>query len=376
MKRTLLIASSLVALAVTGAGLSGIGGPEWMTASAGLGSPPASEDAGPVRRPVLVATVRADRSESVVSLPAVIAPATEETRAFQVNGRLVERLVSLGDIVRRGDVLARLDDSDFQLALQAAEAERAAARAAHEKARLALDRVRSLQTGGWVSTRASDDAEVAFEEARGRFEQARRAVNLARNALDHAVISADADGVVTREFAEPGQVVAPGQPILGIARDAGREAIMAVPEGLVADLRTRRAVVAIWSEDSRVIPARLVELSPIADPVTRTFEARYRLDGHGAAPALGMSATVRLTRTEDTATTEVPLSALSFDAQGPSVWAVDEEGRTERRPVAIVGIGTDTARIASGLSDGERIVVIGVHKIRAGETVRAIQKEG
>lgn len=376
MKRTFWIATSIIALGFAGAAATRTDELHDIAARTGPNPLQTTQQEHDNRRPVLVMTVRASRGANALSLPGVIAARTEETRAFQVGGRLVERRVSLGDIVRKGEILARLDDSDFRLALEAAEAERAAATAAFDKARVDLGRITSLESGGWASNRASDDAEIAFEEARARLERARRAEMLARNQLDYATIRADAGGVVTREFAEAGQVIAPGQPILRIARDAGREAIVAVPEARLSDIRDRRAVVELWSQDGTEIPARLVELSPVADPVTRTFEARYRLDDITVPPALGMSVTVRLTGRDPAETTEIPLSAMHYGAEGPSVWAVTKTGRLETRPVSVAGIGAKTVRIGSGLRDGERIVVIGTHKLSAGETVRPIQQEG
>ena len=373
MKRRLWIAASVIALGLATATAATIVQAPNLTAHPGPDGNQPPESVAAAKRPVLVATAQSSQSTDTVRLPGIIAAATEETRAFQVGGRLRGRLVSLGDVVRKGDILARLDDSDFRLALEAAGAEQVAARAALDKARISLGRFTSLQSGGWVSTRAFDDAEVAYEEARSRLERAERAVLLARNNRAYTTIRADADGVVTREFAETGQIVAPGQPILQIAWNVGREAIAAVPERLVTDIRDRKAVVELWSQEGTEIPARLIELSPIADPLSRTFEARYKLESALVAQGLGMSATINLIRQDLIETSEVPLSALHYGDEGPSVWTVSAEGRIENRPVTVAGFGFETARIASGISEGERVVVIGGHKLTPGEVVRTIE---
>ena len=350
MKRLLWIAAAVLALGLAAATAATIVKIPNLTAHPGPDGSQPPESGAAAKRPVLVMTAQSSRSTNTVRLPGIIAAATEETRAFQVGGRLHERLVSLGDVVRKDDVLARLDDSDFRLALESAEAEHAAALAAFDKARTSLSRVTSLQSDGWVSTRASDDAVVAFEEARSRLERAERTVLQARNNRAYTTIRADADGLVTRELAETGQIVAPGQPILRIARNVGREAIVALPEGLVADIRDRKAVVELWSQEGVEVPARLIELSPIADPLSRTFEARYRLESVLDIPGLGMSATIKLIRQDLTEISEVPLSALHYGDDGPSVWTVSAEGRIEHRPVTVAGLGFETARIASGIS--------------------------
>lgn len=375
MTRQLWIATSVLALGLAGAGATGIGHFEASFAGRGLEGTQRSEESATEGRPVLVMTAQSDRSTNTVRLPGVIAAATEETRAFQVAGRLHERFVSLGDSVRKGDVLARLDDNDFRLALESAEAEHTAARAAFDKAGVSLRRVTSLQSDGWVSTRAFEETSVAFEEARSRVERAERAVLLARNNLTYATIRADADGVVTREFAEVGQVVASGQPILRIARKFGREAIVAVPEVLLTDIRDRRATVELWSQEGTEVAARLVELSPIADPLSRTFEARYRLETQQDVPALGMSATIRLTRPDAATSTKVPLSALHYGDDGASVWTVALDGRIERRHVSVAVLGSETVRIESGLTEGDRVVVIGGHKLTEGLRVRTIERD-
>ena len=374
MKRSLWIATSILALGVAGAAATRTDDIRGIAAQMGLESKPQAEQVDKIVRPVLVTTVRTHPSTSEISLPGVIAAATEETRAFQVGGRLLERRVSLGDHVKEGDVLARLDASDLGLAVEAAHAEQVAAAAALETAKVHLARVSSLKSDGWASNRTSDDAVVAFEEARGRFERAQRAEMLARNNLDYSTIRADADGVVTREFAEAGQVISPGQPIVRIAEDEGREVIVAVPESALADIRDRSASVELWSDRRVALAARLVELSPIADPVSRTFEARFQIQGE-TRPALGLSATIRLSKPDTTKSTEIPLSALLVGDDGPAVWAV-ADGRLESRPVTVASMGAEKVRISSGLRDGEQIVVIGTHKLSAGETVRAIQDEG
>lgn len=375
MKRSLWITALLFALGFAGAAATRTDNIQGIAGRMGLEHGQHHKQVDKNTRAVLVTTVRADRSESEFSLPGVIAAGTEETRAFQVGGRLLERRVSLGDHVKQGDVLARLDTSDLRLAVEATRAERFAAITAFEKAKAHLSRVTSLQTDGWASNRTSDEALVSFEEARGRLERAQRAVMLTRNNLDYATIRADSDGLVTREFAEAGQIITPGQPIVRIAHDEGREAIVAVPESALADIRYRRAIVELWSDADATFRAELVELSPIADPVTRTFEARFRIE-EGKGPALGMSATVRLSKPDSRESTEVPLSALQFSADGASVWTVDTNGLLERRPVTVASMGADKVKISSGIREGEQVVVIGTHKLLADETVRTIQYEG
>jgi RND family efflux transporter MFP subunit len=176
-------------------------------------------------------------------------------------------------------------------------------------------------------------------------------------------------------MAEPGQVLASGQPVVRIARAGAREAVVAIPEAMVRGIKGARARVELWSEPGVWRDAELRELSPIADGATRTFEARYALPGANDLD-LGMSVTVALASAGNEAAAVVPLSAVFDAGSGPMVWVVGRDGRLEARPVRIGGYDGAAARIVAGLADGDRVVVLGAHKLEAGEPVRAIAAEG
>jgi RND family efflux transporter MFP subunit len=329
----------------------------------------------PVPRVVMVTTARLAPNGAVRQLPGTIAPRTEADLAFRVGGKVLARTVSAGDPVRAGDVVATLDDTDLRLQYEAADAERAAARIALEKAEINLARVGTLKAKGWVSDQASDTETVAVEEARARLLEAGRNVDLARNALSYATLRADADGVVTATTAEPGQVLAAGQPAVRIAHAGEREAVVAIPEAMLGGVRDAEARVELWSEPGRRIPARLRLLSPVADGATRTFEARYTLEG-GTDAALGMSVTVTLAIPGAGESAELPLSALLDTGAGPAVWVVGADGRLAARPVTVDDYEGASARIAAGLAEGDRVVVLGAHKLEAGQPVRPVEAEG
>jgi RND family efflux transporter MFP subunit len=326
-------------------------------------------------RVVMVSTARFAPERAMRQLPGTIEARTEADLAFRVGGKLLTRAVEVGAAVRAGDVVARLDETDLRLQLEAAEAEHAAAGIALEKAEINLARVASLESKGWASDQASDIETVAVEEARARLLRAERNAELAQNQLGYATLRADADGVVTDTMAEAGQVLGPGQPVVRVARDEGREAVVAIPEAMLAELRGAEAAVELWSEPGRRVPATLRELSPVADDGTRTFQARYALP-EGETAALGMSVTVWLTGAGRGATAALPLSALYDTGDGPAVWVVGADGRLAARPVTVAGYEAGSARIADGLAEGDRVVVLGAHKLEAGEAVRPVEAEG
>jgi RND family efflux transporter MFP subunit len=323
----------------------------------------------------MVTVARRDGAAPVRRLAGTIRARSETDLGFRVGGKLLARPAEVGTVVQAGDIIATLDDTDLRLQLEAAQAARAAARTALEKGEIDLARVTTLEAKGWASDQATDARTVDVEELRSRLMQAERSVELATNALSYATLRADAAGVVTETHAEAGQVVALGQPVARIARSGNREAVVSVPEALVGGITDADAVAELWSEPGRRYPVELRELSPVADAATRTYEARFTLPA-GADPALGMSVTVTVAPTTERAAVALPATALIDTGSGPAVWIVGADGRLEARPVVVAGYGSGSARIASGLAGGERVVVLGAHRLEAGAPVRALAAEG
>lgn len=366
-----------IALVIAGIGVAAgaAGLPELQSRFAALAAPveaAAIPTAAPV---VMVATARLDSAAPAHRLAGTIRARTEADLGFRVGGKLLARPAEVGARVAAGDVVATLDDTDLRLQLEAAEAARSAARIALEKAEIDLNRVTTLERKGWASDQSTDARTVDVEELRARLLQAERSVELAKNALSYATLRADVSGVVTETYAEAGQVLELGQPVLRIARAGEREAVVAVPEALVGAIGTAGAEAELWSEPGRRYPVQLRELSPVADAATRTYEARFTLPGD-ADPALGMSATVTLAPGGAQATVALPTSALIDTGSGPSVWVVGADDRLEPRPVVVAGYAAGSARIASGLAGGERVVVLGAHRLQAGAPVRTLAVGG
>ncbi|AWN40223.1 efflux RND transporter periplasmic adaptor subunit [Methylobacterium durans] len=324
-------------------------------------------------RPVLVQRVAAESRVPERSFVGTIRPRIESDLGFRVQGKVARRLVNVGDVVAAGQALATLDEIDLNLQTEQAEAERRAASVAVEQAEADLKRTLTLATQGWTATAVTDRQKSATEEARSRLLRAERALNLARNAASYAVLSADADGVITATSVEPGQVVAPGQAAIRLARTAEREAVVAVPEALVGRARENGASVALWSQPNVRYQARLRELAPAADAATRTYLARFSLPEADAAVQLGMTATVTLTADSAERVMRLPLAALFNQGTGPAVWTVDEEGRLTLKPVTVAAYEAQEALVVSGLADGDRVVRLGVQKLDPGQRVRVVE---
>jgi RND family efflux transporter MFP subunit len=299
----------------------------------------------------------------------------ESDLSFRVAGKMIARRVNVGDHVRAGDVIAELDPQDLQLEAQSAEAEIAAAASNLDQAAADFERYAKLKQRGFASNADYDRKKAANDEAEGRMERARHSLDLARNQLAYAELKADADGVITATLAEPGQVVATGQGVVRLARDGAKEALVALPETWLGEARKSKATVRLWSDRDKSFAAHLRELSPQADAATRTYAARFDIEDADDTVAFGMTTTVTLSRASDERAARLPLSAILNRGKGPSVFLVDASGTLELRPVTIASFTEDAAVVTSGISDGDKIVTLGVQKLEAGAKVRVVEAQ-
>ncbi len=354
----------LLVLAIVATGLSACN--EGQTATA-----PKEE-----RKTVLVGPIHYEADHRQRTLSASIRPRVESDLGFRVAGKLSRRAVDAGQIVKAGDLLALLDETDLHLQVDQAQAEASAARVSMAQATADAERGRELQRAGWTPQSTMDKLRAVEEEARGRLTRAERALELARNGLSYASLRADADGVVTAALAEPGQVLAAGQPAVRIARLDAKEALVALPESLVGDVRSLEAVLTLWTRPDRPYRSVLREISPMADPVTRTYAARFSLPDADDSVALGMSATVTLSKPGEGRIARIPLTALFDQGNGPAVWTVDGSGSLSLKPVRVARYESKEAVIDQGPADGDSIVLLGVQKLDARQRVRAVERPG
>jgi RND family efflux transporter MFP subunit len=331
-----------------------------------------SADARP-ERPVQVRRVAFQPEDSSREFVGVVRARYETDLGFRVAGKIVSRVVNVGDRVRTGDVVARLDSQDLKLQVESAQAELSAS--ASNLAQAAADELRfaTLKARGYAAVADYDRRKAAKDEAEGRLERAQRALDLARNQFAYAELRADADGVITATLAEPGQVVAIGQAVARLAHRGDKEAVVALPETWLADARNATATVRLWSHPNRKYQARLRELSPQADPATRTYAARFQIDNADDSVALGMTATVALSRSADAEVAKVPLAAIINRGTGPSVYVVDGNGMLVLQPVTVASFTENDALVTAGVNAGDKVVTLGVQKLDAGQKVRALE---
>jgi RND family efflux transporter MFP subunit len=324
-------------------------------------------------RPVQAQRVAFENRDVAREFVGVVRARYETDLGFRVAGKIVARIVNVGDSVRTGDVVARLDPQDLKLQVESAEAELGAATSSLAQAAADLARYTTLRERGYASIADFDRKRATKDEAEGRLERAKRALDLARNQLGYADLKADADGVITATLAEPGQVVAIGQAVARLAHRGEKEAVVALPETWLAEARKSTAAVRLWSDRDRSFSARLRELSPQADPASRTYAARFTIKDADDSVAFGMTASVTLTRASDSPVARLPLAAILNRGTGPTVYVVDGTGALVQRPVTIASFTHDTALVTSGINDGDKIVTLGVQKLEAGLKVRTIE---
>jgi len=332
----------------------------------------AQEEAKP-ERPVLTIKVHYAPQTPDRSFVGTIRPRIETDVGFRVPGKVAKRLVEVGQVVDVGQPLALLDDADLKLQAEQADAEFRAANGVLAQAQAAENRAAELRRKGWSTDAQMDQAKAAAAEARGRVIRAERSVELTKNNLSYATLRADARGVVMATAAEPGQVVASGQGVVRIARVAEKEAVVAVPETLVARAQGGEAHVSLWSEPGKTYAAKLREFAPVADAATRTYLAKFSIPAADDAVKLGMTATLTLAEPASERVARVPLSAVFNQGHGPSVFVADAAtGKVELRPVTVKSYETRDAVIADGVKDGENIVALGVHKLDTAQKVRVV----
>jgi RND family efflux transporter MFP subunit len=301
----------------------------------------------------------------------VIRARYESDLAFRVGGKVVSRHVELGERVRAGQPLFRLDPEDYDLALKAAEADLAAANAELEYATAEDARQQQLLPQRATSTSEVEKARANRDVAVGRRDRAVKALALAQNRLSYCTLAADADGVVTELPGEAGLVVLEGQPVARLARDGGLEAVVSLPENRVQAAHSARARVTLWSAPHVSLPAALREVSPAADSLTRTYQARFAIAGAGPGIELGMTATVHLTPANSSPGFVLPLSSLLRQSDRPAVWVVGREaGRPTLTPVEVREYRQESVVIAAGVKPGDLVVTAGVQKIDSAMVVQ------
>ena len=319
----------------------------------------------------MVASVHYEAQARDRTFVGTIRPRTESELGFRVAGKVSKRLIEVGAMVDTGQPLATLDEVDLKLQADQADAEFNAATGVLAQASGAEARTKELRQKGWSTDAQWDQAKAAADEARARLRRAERSVELTKNSLSYATLLADAPGVVTATLIEPGQVVAAGQTAIRVARLAEKEVV--VPETLLARAKSGEAQVSIWSQPDKLYLAKLRELAPSADQMTRTYLAKFSLPGVGDDVQLGMTATLILSDHASDSVARVPLSALFNQGAGPALYVADgKTGVVTLKPVTVKAYESNDVLISGGVDEGANVVALGVQKLDPAERVKIV----
>ncbi|OYU47417.1 MAG: efflux transporter periplasmic adaptor subunit [Rhizobiales bacterium PAR1] len=294
---------------------------------------------------------------------------------FRMAGKLVARTVDIGASVKKGDVLARLDEQDYVNRLRSADADVIAAEAVLSEAKGAENRLGQLLASG-TTTRPNYDAALKnLRSAEARLDSAKAALALAKDQLGYAQVRADFDGIVTATGAEPGQIVSAGQMVVRLANPEEKDAVFAIAESAFRDRSPNdrpEILVSLLSSPNVTTEGVVREVSPVADPVTRTYLAKITLKNPPEPMRFGASVSGRL-KTTTAPVAVIPGSAL-FDKGGKAaVWIYQKAGTVTLKSVVVARYEADRVVVSEGLAKGDIVVTAGVNRLREGQKVRLIE---
>jgi len=331
-------------------------------------TPPAPEV-----RPVRTVTVQRRAGGEPVSLTGQIRAQDQASLAFRVDGRLLERRVDVGNAVKPGQVIGKLDPLIQQNALRQAQANVSAAQGQLTQARHTFHRQQELVSKGFTTQTQFDQAQQDLQTAEAQVDSTQAQLRNAQEQLSYTELLADAGGTVTAVGAEPGEVVRAGQRIVQVARQGGRDAVFDVPAQLIRSGPRDPLVEIALTEDPTVkTTGRVREVAPQADPTTRTFPVKVGLTDPPAAMRLGATVTgrIRLAAPEGV---EIPASALTEANGRPAVWIVDPQTQTvSLRNIEVLRYDPASLVVSQGLAPGEVVVTAGAHVLRPGQKVRLL----
>lgn len=296
----------------------------------------------------------------------------ESNLGFRVSGKIVERFVDQGQTVVKGQALMKLDITDLELARKAAHATVIATKAENVRAVLDEERKRSLVSEGAVSKQNYELAKALADSTTAQLRAAEANARQADNQVEYATLKADSDGIIMNVMVDVGQVVAAGQIVASMAQNDTREAVVFLPETKIGYAKNATEAF-LYSDQDKRFNVKLRELSATADPVTRTYQAQYTLEGDGKAAPLGATITVSFLTNMESDSTEynVPMGALYDSGDGSGIWVIDPpSSKVHKKAVKILSLGEEFATISGDLTEGEVIVALGAHLLKENEKVR------
>ncbi|MGG7577961.1 efflux RND transporter periplasmic adaptor subunit [Rhizobium sp. Nf11,1] len=329
----------------------------------GIGLSACSEEKAEVKeviRPVKVVEIAKADDTRKLDYSGSVKARTEMNLGFRVAGKITERLVDIGDRVTPGDVLARIDATDYQLAVKTAEANLAAAERGVETADLANKRAEQLFDKSVAPKSQLEQAALSHDQAISQRDAALSALDQAKNQVSYTELKAGQNGIVTSINADIGQVVGSGSPVLTVAVDGEKEVQIAVPENDIAEFKPGKTVKAsFWADARLVLDGKVREVSGSADQQSRTFAVRVSLPNDPRV-LLGMTATIEADVNNGNSYVSIPLTALAEKDGQQMVWTVDRDTATVHgRIIEVADFTGDGVHVTQGLDSGDLVVAAG-----------------
>jgi len=326
----------------------------------------------PPPRPALTMVVGdnvdVDRADMV--LIGEIKPRYESNQSFRVEGKIVARLVEVGDVVKKGQLLVNIDATDIQLSAQVANSDVIAAQARYALAKAEVERKRKLVEKAFISQSALDADEAQLKTTLAVMKQAIAQAAVANNQSQYTMLRADRDGVITMINAEPGQVVKVGERVVQIVDLKQVDALVAVPESRIDNIQIGdRVAIKLWANQTKEYKGKVREITPTANEATRAFDMRVEIINADEQMKFGMTAGVIVNRHSSHQLT-VPSSAVTQQDGQAIVWVIDAQQVAQRRQVEIGPFTEHGIEVLSGLSVGEMVAIAGVHTIVQGQKVK------
>jgi RND family efflux transporter MFP subunit len=318
---------------------------------------------------VFVQEVKPADYAAAVTLTGDVQARVQTELSFRVGGKIIQRMVDVGDRVSAKQVLARLDPKDLQTNVDSAQAQVLAEQARVKQSAAAFVRQQKLLPKGYTSQSEYDSAQAALRSSQSALSAAQAQLANARDQLSYTALVADAPGIITERQAEVGQVVQATAPMFKLARDGDRDAVFNVYESLLAERPADRSIVVSLLDNPKIKTTGTVrEITPSVSAQSGTVQVKVTLDSLPQGMQLGSVVSATAKGTGKTAV-ELPWSALTKNISEPAVWLVDDKGEAQLHNVTVGRYLTGKVIISAGLDGGEKVIVAGGQLLHPGMKV-------
>ncbi|PQO99056.1 efflux RND transporter periplasmic adaptor subunit [Pseudomonas frederiksbergensis] len=322
---------------------------------------------------VFVQEVKPTDYAAAVTLTGDVQARVQTELSFRVGGKIIQRMVDVGDRVSAKQVLARLDPKDLQTNVDSAQAQVVAEQARVKQTAAAFVRQQKLLPKGYTSQSEYDSAQAALRSSQSALSAAQAQLANARDQLSYTALIADAPGVITARQAEVGQVVQATVPIFSLARDGERDAVFNVYESLLTEPPSDRSIVVSLLDNPKIKTTGTVrEVTPAVSAQTGTVQVKVSLDSLPEGMQLGSVVSATAKPVGKTAV-ELPWAALTKNLSDPAVWLVDAEGKAQLHTVTVGRYLTGKVIVSAGLTAGEKVVTAGGQLLHPGARVEIVE---